>query len=168
MKKLIKKWWFWLIVGIVLLGVLGVIFGDTEEPTVDPNSGNNTVEKEDDSNKLKYIITGEELGDYGRKVVLNANTDAPATKYLYKIPTGKYTVTTTDNGFAPFFIVKDNVVRTGSDAYPEELNYVSNQYSLTAGTNDYNGQAKKSVEIEVKEDESILINGSSTYIFVEE
>lgn len=167
MKKLIKKWWFWLIVGIVLLGVLGVIFGDTEEPTVDPNSGNNTVEKEDDSNKLKYVITGEELGDYGRKVVLNANTDAPATKYLYKLPAGKYKATTTYKKICTFWIVKDNVVRTGSDEYPEELSYVSEQYTLTAGEDTLNGYAKYEVEFEVKEDESVLINGNATYTFTE-
>ena len=41
-----------------------------------------------------YTLTGEQLGEYGREVILNKDTDMPTTKYLYKLPSGTYKVTT--------------------------------------------------------------------------
>ena len=65
-----------------------------------------------------------------------------------------------------FFIVKDTITNNGTTEYPEELEYVGEQYSLTTGTNDYNGEAKKTVDIELMEDESILINQNVSFNFV--
>ena len=44
--------------------------------------------------RADYVLTADETGEYGRIVTLNANTDMPVDKYLYKIPAGKYKVTT--------------------------------------------------------------------------
>ena len=142
LKMLSKKWWFWVIVVVLVIGM----FGSTES---------------DDSLK-KYTLTGEQLGEYGKKVVLNENSDMPVTKYLYKLPEGTYKVTTTFEKVASFYVVKDETVNTGTSEYPEELNYVSEAYFLTNG-NDNN--IKKDVEISIKNDESILIIGTNTFTF---
>ena len=142
LKMLSKKWWFWVIVVVLVIGV----FGSTES----------------DDSLTKYTLTGEQLGEYGKKVVLNENSDMPVTKYLYKLPEGTYKVTTTFEKVASFYVVKDETVNTGNSEYPEELNYVSEAYLLTNG-NDNN--IKKNVEISIKNDESILIIGTNTFTF---
>lgn len=154
--KLSRKWWFWLIVAIVVLGIIGCFFGDPESE----NGG------QDNAEKNQYTLVGGETGEYGRKVVLNANTDLPATKYLYKIPAGTYKVTTTFEKLSEFYTVKDNTVNTGTPEYPEELSYVGGPYDLTSGTDDFNGRASKEVTLTLAEDESVLINGTETLIFV--
>ena len=120
------------------------------------------VKKVEIKKEVKYRIVSDYLGDYGKDIVLNANTDSPTTKRLFKIPSGTYEVSTTTNKFATFFIVKDKIILEKEDKYPESLDYVSNQYILTNGSNDLNGTAKKSVIITLKDDESIntQLNGS--------
>lgn len=159
LKELSKKWWFWVIAVLLVFGLIGVGLEDTSNTNV-----NESVQKEN-KNTVKYELTGEELGEYGREVILNKNTDLPATKYLYKLPAGKYKGTTTFEKMATFWIVKDEVVKTGTEKYPEELNYVSEQYGLTAGDDDFNGMAKKEVEFTLNSDESILLIGHNNYIF---
>ena len=128
-----------------------------------------TCSKDDNEEKKQevetYTLVGETIGQYGKEVILNADTDMPSTKYLYKLPAGSYTVTTTFDKLAAFWIVKDEPVNTGTDAYPEELSYVGGQYSLTNGKDDFNGMAKKQVEVTIGEDESILIIGTVTFTF---
>jgi len=142
LKILSKKWWFWVIVILLVIGM----FGGTES----------------EDSQIKYTLTGEQLGEYGKKVVLNENSDMPVTKYLYKLPEGTYNVTTTFEKVASFYIVKDETINTGVGEYPEELNYVGEVYLLTNGNNN---NAKKNVEISVKSDESILIVGTNTFTF---
>lgn len=159
LKELSKKWWFWVIVVILILGIIGMDSDDTSNMNVNSNK------KEEVKRPVKYELIGEELGEYGKEVVLNKNTDMPAKKYLYKLPAGEYKATTTFEKMATFWIVKDKVVKTGTDEYPEELNYVSEQYGLTAGDNDFNGMAKKEVKISLNDDESILLIGTDKFIF---
>ncbi len=161
-KEMSKKWWFWVIIAVVVLGIIGFIIRDPEPET---NPQNNVETKQNNNEGIKYTLVGGETGEYGKKVVLNADTDLPATKYLYKIPTGTYTVTTTYEKLSEFWVVKDEVVRTGTPEYPEELNYAGGPYDLTAGDDDFGGRASKELIIKISEDESILINGSETLIF---
>ncbi len=137
---------------------------DTPAPTDTPTATN---EPEKAISNDVYEIKGEKLGEYGKKVILNENTDLPATKYLYKLPAGTYEVTTDTDKMASFFIVKDEITQNSDNPdYPEELNYVSSEgYLLTAGDNDFNGHAKKSVTVELAEDESFQIVGTDTLFF---
>ena len=149
LKKLSKKWWFWVIIAFLIIGSIGM------------ESDNNTQSK-------KYILTGESVGKYGKEVILNKNTDLPTTKYLYKISSGNYKVTTTYEKIAVFYIVKDEINTTGNAEYPEELNYVGEAYTLTNGNDVLNEQINKSVEITILDDESIEIVGTETLIFEKE
>lgn len=154
-KELIKKWWFWVIVilfGIPFtVGFIQGLFGiETENTTISENTNNTTIVENtviDTSTKETYTLKGGEIGTYGKKVTLNANTDMPVDKYLYKIPAGKYKVTTDNKKTTSFFIVKDNIVNNIGEKYPEELNIIQS-YLITNSDN---------VEIELKTDESIQI-----------
>lgn len=108
----------------------------------------------------KYALKGGELGDFGKEVVLNKNTDMPTTKYLYKLPAGNYKATTELTSVAAFSIVKDAIgVDNNNPQYPEVLQYSGevSQYRITAGDNDFNGTVKKEYTITLSADESILI-----------
>lgn len=130
-------------------------------------NSSNDMEKADAGQTNVYEIKGEELGEYGKKVILNENTDLPDTNYLYKLPAGTYEVTTDTDKMASFYIVKDEINQNSDNPdYPEELNYVSSEgYLLTAGDDDFNGHAKKSVTVELAEDESFQIVGTDTLFF---
>lgn len=118
---------------------------------------------------MKYELNGADLGEYGTAVILNKDTDMPVEKHLYKIPEGKYKVTTTNDKLTSFFIVKDEVgIEEGNEDYPENLQYVSEEYDLTAGSNDFGGRAKKEVTIEIASDESISLPTDKDIIIVEE
>ena len=126
-----------------------------------------TTEKQITESDADYIITAGDVGKYGKIVTLNANTDMPVDKYLYKIPAGNYKVTTDYKKLAGFNIVKDEItIEPDNSDYPETLDYVDidedgNGYQLTAGNNDFNGHAKKEVYITLNDDESISIPGDS-------
>ena len=135
----------------------------TEKETV------NTTINTTNAAKEKFVITGEELGEFGRKVVLNGNTDMPVDKYLYKLPAGTYTVTTTNIKISAFSIVKDEIgIEEGNADYPEILQYVGQQYLLTSGEDNLNGNASKSVVVTLKEDESFQLVGDDTFVFEKE
>lgn len=109
------------------------------------------------NNETVYYLYSGETGEFGRIVTLNASTDLPVAKYLYKIPAGNYTISTTFDKLASAFIVKDEIAIEDNPDYPEVLVYVGEALQLTAGDNDFNGNAKKEIDIELAEDESILI-----------
>ena len=104
-----------------------------------------------------YTLTGGTLGEYGKKITLNKDTDTPVDKYIYKIPQGAYTVTTDNDKKTSFFIVKDDLNVNKDEKYPEELNYV-HSYLLTKN---------EKIEITLKEDESIQIVGKDTIILTQ-
>ena len=163
-KPIYKKWWFWVIIVIVLACLSNPsAFKEGAQDGYKKGLNDNATLTNDAE---IYTIVGEEIGEYGKKVILNANTDMPAEKYLYKLPAGTYVVTTNFEKLANFYIVKDEITtEEGNTEYPEVLNYVSEAYMLTNGDNDFNGKASKSVEITLGEDESIQVVGTQTIIF---
>ncbi len=139
--------------------------GEEINDSADDSSEGNPDEEAD------YVITADEIGEYGKIVTLNENTDMPVDKYLYKLPAGDYKVTTDHKKLAGFFIVKDEpTTEPDNPDYPEVLDYVDDGddsnvgsgYQLTAGDDDFNGNAKKEVYITLGEDESISIPGGYT------
>ena len=158
-KQLLKKWWFWVII-VAVLGVIGLATGGGDTSTT-TDSSTNTNEQ-----AVKYTITGETLGQYGKEITLNKDSDMPVKKYLYKLPAGTYKVTTTFDKMASFYVVKDAIgTDEGNSTYPEALQYVGEAYLLTAGSNDFNGSAKKEVTITLNGDESVSVVGTETFVF---
>ncbi len=136
----------------------------SELTTEELTNGESTVEATTED--VKIILQSTVTGEYGRKLTLNANTDMPVDKYLYKVPAGKYSATTTFEKMASFYIVKDEIALTGSSEYPEEFQIVSDVYMLTAGDNDFNGTAKKEIVFEIAEDENIVIPGDNSDVYL--
>ena len=131
---------------------------DSVQEKKDSQSDEESASTENESvNENVYRLKSGELGEYGRIVTLNANTDMPVDKYLYKLPAGEYTATTTFDKMASFFIVKDETATEDNPDYPEILQYVGDSYMLTAGEVDFNGTAQKQVGFTLNEDESIQI-----------
>ena len=82
----------------------------------------------------------------------------PDDRYLYKIPAGKYKVITTWSKMTSFGIVNDNNEKAiDPDTNYEYMQHVGDDYSLTAGEDDFNGHAEKEVVITLGEDESIWL-----------
>lgn len=159
-----------ILVALIIFVVRGVIIDNrerkqetTQQINIQPIENSN-VKDANSSENIQYTITGETLGELGKEIILNKNTDMPTTKYLYKLPEGSYKVTTNTTGLGNFYIVKDEIT-TEDTAYPEILNYVGSAYMLTNGNNTFNGKAKKEVTITLKDDESIQIVGNDTYYF---
>ena len=143
-KKIYQKWYFWVAIIIIYL-IYYTIF-------LYPKY-----------NVKTYTLTGEQLGEYGREVVLNKDTDMPVTKYLYKIPSGTYKVTTDNQKVTSFYVVKDDItIEEDNTEYPETLNYVSPGYLITNG--DTGKIATKDATITVNDDESIQIVDKDTII----
>lgn len=128
-----KKWWF--IALVVFFGLPLVCM---------PFMSDQVNEGTDQSIGNIYRITGGETGEYGRKVTLNANSDMPNDKYLYKLPAGTYAITTTAKG-TQISVVKDSTTMEGEI---EVLDYVGEPIVLFK---DDTG------ELTVAEDESFTV-----------
>ena len=123
-----------------------------------------TAENED---TVTYELVGGEVGEYGTVITLNKDTDMPVDKYMYKLPAGDYTVTTTNQKVSAFYVAKDEIGQEeGNTEYPEILVPVTEEYMLTAGDDDLNGHAQKEVTISIKSDESIVLPTETDYITV--
>ena len=169
--KLDKKYRIMIIAGVwIILTIIGAVMPKDETPAEAENTSVSVSETAAGANNPVYTLTGETLGDYGREVVLNENTDMPVSKFLYKLPAGTY-VASTEDEYAVFSIVKDEIgIEEGNEEYPEALQYAGNggQYQLTSGdnaTNDLNGNAETSVTVQLAEDESFQLVGTDTIIF---
>ena len=131
------------------------IYDDNAETDEEKTEDNNVEYTEDNAD---IVLVAGELGDYGRVITLNANTDMADERYLYKIPAGKYKVVTTWSKLTSFGIVNDNnEIADDPDSDYEYMPHVGDDYSLTAGEDDFNGHAEKEVVITLGEDESIWI-----------
>ena len=155
-KPIYKKWWFWVIVVLLVFGLFGMGGNKDEEKA--------TAENED---TVTYELVGGEVGEYGTVITLNKDTDMPVDKYMYKLPAGDYTVTTTNQKVSAFYVAKDEIGQEeGNTEYPEILVPVTEEYMLTAGDDDLNGHAQKEVTISIKSDESIVLPTETDYITV--
>lgn len=166
-KEFYKNWKFYAIVFAVLFVGSAVINGITSNDNGKQDASSSVNSSKEETALASYVITGQTAGEYGKEVVLNANSDTSTSKYLYKLPSGKYKVTTTYEKMASFFIVKDQIkIDSDNKDYPETLDYVEGKsYLLTAGKDDFNGKAKKEVEVTIGEDESVQIVDSPQLTF---
>lgn len=142
-KPFYKRGIFWIVIIVVLI-IIGFFADSSDNNTVNPEETNNS--------EISYTLTGETLGEYGKKITLNKDTDMPVEKYLYKLPAGSYVITTSEDKTVAFNIVKDKIITNKDEKYPEELDYVEN--------NLIKQNEKKTITL--KDDESIQIIGKST------
>ena len=182
-KKFYQKWWFWVVVIFLLIiianpnsfkdGLQNSIQNNTINNTQTDNSSantenllsNTTQDTTTQSEKQIFTFESEEVGEYGKMIVLNQNTDFPTPKYLYKLPSGTYKVTSTTNNTIGVSVVKDELTREDGD-YPEALNYVGEQ-SVISGNPQKIGTAniKESATITIGSDESVSLVGKGTISF---
>lgn len=155
-KPIYKKWWFWVIIVVVLFAMVPT------SSDKDKDNDKDTAEKKD---TITYELVGGELGEYGKVITLNKDTDMPVDKYLYKLPEGNYKVTTTNKKVSSFYVAKDEITINEDSDYPEELQPVGEQYLLSAG-DDMEKIAIKEIDITLNADESIVLPTTSDYITV--
>lgn len=169
MKRLIS-------IGLVLaLGVFGLCSCSTTTPTPttvptetteSSITSETTLETEPTLEALEtYTIVGNELGDYGKVITLNATTDMPVDKYLYKLPAGQYRVHITSEYPTYIYIVKDEITTEDTD-YPEVLEYVQGYQLMGTNGNDLNGNAVAEATFTLEEDESINIPEGDNGVYV--
>lgn len=152
-EKTYKKWLK--ISKIMLIVFVAVLFLGAILPKSDTTPSGQSSESEQIGKT--YEITGGVIGDYGRKVTLNANTDMPIDRYLQKIPAGTYKVSTDQKVTTYVGIVKDATAMTGNERYPEELQYIVTQKFEPGET----------FELTLAEDESFLIYDGDIVTFKE-
>lgn len=120
-KQIYKKWWFWLIIVLVLIGLGGksnkddltdedkVInseandYASDTETSVEASSETATIESD---SIIIQLVAGEE-GEYGDLLTLNKGTELEETQYVYHIPAGEYIVTNIGDNMGQINIYSD-------------------------------------------------------------
>lgn len=135
---------------------------DVSSDITDNSSSNITESNEKDVEETEpistYYIKGFELGEYGRPVTINEDTDLPETAYLYKLPAGTYKIRTENSDeSADFAIIKDCISYDNYLPYPETFNSVEKFYLSPYGDTE--------IETTLNGDESFRIYSDKTLVF---
>ena len=162
-KPFYKKWWFWLIVVAIIIGASQ---GGKENSSENKSLESKTNEKVEDTKKEIELIKLDVRSPYRTVKTLNKDTDSPNDEILYKLPEGKYKLTTDFEKIVTLAVVKEEINEIGGD-YPEELIYVSDMMQISAKPEDFKkGFASKEVVIEIKNGELLSIPNDNT-VFAE-
>lgn len=101
----------------------------------------NTADNDDDSKdagqaeeSLSFELIAGEAGEYGELFTINKDTEFEETYYIYRIPTGTYTVTNSGEYMNQFNVYGDTV-RVNDDGW-EELSDVFYTKLLDVGESD--------------------------------
>lgn len=106
-KKL--RWWQWLLIVMGVLLVLGIL---------GPKKQKNEIIR----------ITANETGEYGEVITFNEGSENEDKNYIYKLPSGKYKVTTNYSKVGNIFLLEADPVNEET----QELNYASAEsYKIT-------------------------------------
>ncbi|HFI0272286.1 TPA: hypothetical protein ACGO2R_000128 [Streptococcus suis] len=148
-KPFYKKNWF---IALIVLFIIGLFMPKNEEQknaevstqtttsrssTTDAVESSNTAENTTESASVEsFILTAGDIGQYGKKIVMNEGTDMPEELVVFYLPSGDYQVKNVGN-------------------FPSQLNvYEGFKRDETTGYDDYtNGQS-----ILLKVDETGTIN----------
>ena len=93
-KSIFKKWWFWVIIAIII-GVIGGLGSNNENPS-DTDTGSSLVQDSDkllENDDTTFTLIAGEAGQYGKMISYNTGTEFEENFYAYYIPAGTYTVT---------------------------------------------------------------------------
>jgi len=114
-KPLFKRWWFWL---VIVVAVIGLVTGDNSDITEDEiQSSEVSVTDEEivvsdtpsvpQETKLSFTLTAGQAGEYGRLITYNKGTEFEESFYAYYVPAGTYTVTNVGNYMSQINIYSD-------------------------------------------------------------
>ena len=140
-KKLYQKWWFWVIVAVLIVfGIIGIIMENSEKVS--------TEMKTDYISKYEWKLKDTKTEDLNKYVVLeveNKNGDLESGDYIIKTndnPKASFTIIVTDQYYEKIADIPgtyDGMVQ-GFDESEYEVNLSKGQYLyLIQGTN---GQGK--------------------------
>ena len=109
-----KKWWFWVIVTMLIVSFASG--GESEEPeriTRDTSKRKYTesFKKTEPATEAKAVIEliAGEPGEYGELFTINKDTKFEETYYIYCIPAGTYTVTNAGEYMSQFSVYSGEV-----------------------------------------------------------
>lgn len=88
-KPFYKKWWFFVIIGVVLLSALT---NSNEKDTVNTNNSQSQTETKHEEKSTFELIAGEQ-GEYGQMITYNKGTELEENFYAYYVPAATYTIT---------------------------------------------------------------------------
>lgn len=120
-KPIFKKWWFWLIV-VIIIGSIGNGGSDNESEPVNttppttqaPTTEATTEATEPPTTAPKATVSIEliagDAGEYGELFTINKDTEFEETYYIYHIPAGTYTVTNAGEYMNQFNVYSDEIV----------------------------------------------------------
>ncbi|HFI0450079.1 TPA: hypothetical protein ACGOY4_000034 [Streptococcus suis] len=97
-KPFYKRIWFIVLVGLFVLSGLGRLAGSDKESTetsssaVLESSQSSTASSAETSTTEAIILIADELGQFGRKIVMNEGTDMPEELIVFYLPAGTYRV----------------------------------------------------------------------------
>ena len=101
-KPITKRWWFWVIIVLLVMGIIGAIFGEDEasqtggtEP--DQQSGQASEPSQQPGQPstpaFQATLVDGQAGEYGQFITWNPGTDFENTDTQFSIPAGTYTFT---------------------------------------------------------------------------
>lgn len=109
-KAIYKKWWFWAIIVLLVIGMFGLGGNSGEDTTSDT-----TEQTQEEASSDSILLTFGDLGEYGTKETVGEK------EYIaYRVPSGTYTITNKSENMAQVTIYKDGT-QTNEDGVEEQI-----------------------------------------------
>lgn len=123
-KPFYYNWLFWLIIVVFVLGMIPADDSDLMDNSPEHSTENHKIDSGSEE-PLSFELIAGVAGKYGELFTLNYGTEFEETYYIYRIPTGNYTVTNIGE-YASQISVYSDKFKTNNDGLqePEETIYV--------------------------------------------
>lgn len=173
-KPFYKKWWFFAIIGILLISVISGL-GDEDDKLTNDSNGNSsivetTVEDENTSvdetagseiteeplqeEKLVFELIAGQQGEYGKMITYNKGTEFEENFYAFYIPAGTYIVTNTGKYMSQLNVYSDEIAKNDAGWEEPAETYFANLVDVNS-----------SVTVTIKEGQHIEIAEPSNFKF---
>ena len=124
-KPIFKKWWFWAIIIVLVVGIFGS-GGKSDEEATPEATPETTTEQTQEASTDAITLTFGELGEYGTSEKLEQDGEVLKEYIAYRVPSGTYTVTNKGKNRTQVTVYKDgtsvnedgNVEQNMSDTKP--------------------------------------------------
>ena len=113
-KKWYQKWWVWVIIAWLVLGIIGGASPDTSAPQEsNPTEESSLVSTDsepiiDEQLPLIELIAGQP-NEYSSLFTINKGTEFEETYYVYRVPAGTYTVTNSGQYMSQIGVYSDEI-----------------------------------------------------------